>query len=51
MNHDVSMTLIALLSAFNTVLIGLVGFLLGHELHDIKNRIVRMENTYFHKET
>lgn len=29
------------------MLILVVGFLLKHELNDIKTRIVRMENTFF----
>lgn len=32
---------------FNAILILLVAFLVKHELHDIKSRIVRMENTFF----
>lgn len=35
--------------AFNAILILVVAFLLKHELHDIKCRIVRMENMYFSK--
>lgn len=32
--------------AVNTVLILVIGFLLKHELNDIKTRIVRMENKF-----
>jgi len=32
----------------NAVMIGLVGFLIKHELNDIKARIVRLENLFLH---
>jgi hypothetical protein len=38
---------VAFLSAFNTLLVAVVGSLIKHELHDIRERIVRMENVYF----
>jgi len=39
--------IVAFLTGFNTILVGVVGSLIKHELHDIKGRIVRMENVYF----
>jgi len=37
------------LGAINAVLVAVVGFLVKHELHDVKMRIVRIENLLFLK--
>lgn len=37
--------------AFNGILILVIGFLLKHELQDIKSRIVRIENIFLRQDT
>ena len=44
---DSTTMVVAFLSGFNTLLVAVTGSLIKHELHDIKERIVRMENVYF----
>jgi hypothetical protein len=47
MKMDNTTMIVAFLTGFNTLLVAIVGSLIKHELHDIKERIVRMENVYF----
>jgi len=42
-----SIDVFIVLISVNTILVTTVGWLIKHELHDIKGRIVRMENIYF----
>lgn len=37
-------------NGINIMLILIVGFFIKHELHDIKTRITRIENTFFNRE-
>lgn len=47
MTLDNTALIVSFLTGFNTLLVAVVGSLIKHELHDIKERIVRMENVYF----
>lgn len=50
MSGDGIFTASTLFLMFNTILLGGIGFLITHILHDIKTRLVRLENLFIKKE-